>query len=368
MDWKLIAVLNIVICVTTAHPPRAAKSEQTFIKYFGKEEKINAENDKSERQEEYVESYPSYEFSYKVSDPHTHDFKGQQEKRHGDKVNGNYWLIQPDGRKRLVKYHANDHIGFNVLIDYSQKHNEKGEGAENKENGESNAKNENEKRTWHVIHDYKMKKSSREGGSQQESNASTGQSEEKTESGQTEGQDQQNSRQNEVQEADRSRNSQEGRREKSKESTERNLNQRRKEGGGSKEKNESQNRQESSRGNSNEQQNSGQSVSSKENSKSEKSGEKIYWYRIPHKYLRKGYEVIEENKEEERDESKESNEGVGGRSTETANEQSAEGGNKSNEEKNEASGEQNSARRESSENESKEKVYGYKSYVYHIRH
>ncbi|XP_047510338.1 myb-like protein X [Pieris napi] len=365
MDWKLIAVLNVVLCVTTAHPPRAAKSEQTFIKYFGKEEKINVENDKSERQEEYVESYPSYEFSYKVSDPHTHDYKGQQEKRHGDKVNGNYWLIQPDGRKRLVKYHANDHIGFNVLIDYSQKDNEKGEEAENKENGESNAENDYEKRTWHVIHDYKMKKASREWGSQEESNASAGQSKENAESNQSEGRDQQNSRQSEAQETDRSRNSQEGRREKSKESTERNSNERRKEGEGGGSWGENEN--ESSRGNSNEQQNSGQSVSSKENS-SEKSGEKIYWYRIPHKYLKKGYAVIEEIKKENREENKESNEVVAGRSTETANEQSAESGNRSNEEKNEASGEQNSARRGSSENGSKEKVYGYKSYVYHIRH
>lgn len=57
-------------------------------------------------------SYPSYEFSYKVSDPHTHDHKGQHEVRDGDVVRGEYWLIEPDGNKRTVKYHADGKSGY----------------------------------------------------------------------------------------------------------------------------------------------------------------------------------------------------------------------------------------------------------------
>lgn len=57
-------------------------------------------------------SYPSYEFSYSVNDPHTHDKKGQEETRNGDEVKGEYWLIEPDGRKRTVTYHADKHSGL----------------------------------------------------------------------------------------------------------------------------------------------------------------------------------------------------------------------------------------------------------------
>lgn len=47
-----------------------------------------------------------------MDDPHTHDIKGQHEIRDGDKVIGNYWFIQPDGRKRTVKYSSDHKSGF----------------------------------------------------------------------------------------------------------------------------------------------------------------------------------------------------------------------------------------------------------------
>lgn len=48
---------------------------------------------------------------YKVEDPHTHDMKGLHEKKYGDEIKGMYWLLQPDGYKRTVEYHANKHSG-----------------------------------------------------------------------------------------------------------------------------------------------------------------------------------------------------------------------------------------------------------------
>lgn len=66
-------------------------------------------------------SYPSYEFAYKVDDPYTGDKKGQEETRDGDEVKGEYWLMQPDGRKRIVKYHADKKSGsvnINFKLNY----------------------------------------------------------------------------------------------------------------------------------------------------------------------------------------------------------------------------------------------------------
>ncbi|CAG4941796.1 unnamed protein product [Parnassius apollo] len=72
-----------------------------------------------EHHTEYAWSYPSYEFSYTVADPHTHDNKGHHETRNGDTVKGMYWLMQPDGLKRTVTYYADKHSGFNAQVEYS---------------------------------------------------------------------------------------------------------------------------------------------------------------------------------------------------------------------------------------------------------
>ena len=53
-----------------------------------------------------------YEFKYGVKDEHTHDIKEQAEKRNGDKVEGYYSLVEPDGTTRTVKYSSDKHTGF----------------------------------------------------------------------------------------------------------------------------------------------------------------------------------------------------------------------------------------------------------------
>ncbi|XP_069705125.1 cuticle protein 7-like [Periplaneta americana] len=68
-----------------------------------------------------VEHYaaPHYEFKYGVKDEHTGDIKEQAEKRIGDKVEGYYQLVEPDGTIRTVHYTADKHTGFNAVVQKS---------------------------------------------------------------------------------------------------------------------------------------------------------------------------------------------------------------------------------------------------------
>ncbi|CAG9858806.1 unnamed protein product [Phyllotreta striolata] len=60
--------------------------------------------------------YPKYKFSYGVNDPHTGDHKSQHEERDGDVVKGYYTVADPDGTLRTVHYTADDHNGFNAVV------------------------------------------------------------------------------------------------------------------------------------------------------------------------------------------------------------------------------------------------------------
>ncbi|KAJ8918356.1 hypothetical protein NQ315_008050 [Exocentrus adspersus] len=62
-------------------------------------------------------AYPKYKFAYGVHDPHTGDHKSQGEYRDGDVVKGYYTLDEPDGTKRIVHYTADDHNGFNAVVE-----------------------------------------------------------------------------------------------------------------------------------------------------------------------------------------------------------------------------------------------------------
>ncbi|XP_069705356.1 cuticle protein 19-like [Periplaneta americana] len=64
-------------------------------------------------------AHPQYEFKYGVQDGHTHDIKEQAEKRDGDKVEGYYKLVEPDGTTRTVHYTADKHNGFNAHVQKS---------------------------------------------------------------------------------------------------------------------------------------------------------------------------------------------------------------------------------------------------------
>ncbi|XP_061728738.1 cuticle protein 19-like [Cydia pomonella] len=64
-------------------------------------------------------AHPKYQYSYSVEDPHTGDHKSQHEIRDGDVVKGGYSLLQPDGSVRKVTYTADDHNGFNAVVENS---------------------------------------------------------------------------------------------------------------------------------------------------------------------------------------------------------------------------------------------------------
>lgn len=79
------------------------------------EENISAGNI-GETNTDFKHHFPSYKFAYGVEDHHTGDIKHQWEHRHGDAVEGEYWLKEADGTMRLVKYFANDKDGFNAVV------------------------------------------------------------------------------------------------------------------------------------------------------------------------------------------------------------------------------------------------------------
>ncbi|XP_017781312.1 PREDICTED: cuticle protein 7-like [Nicrophorus vespilloides] len=77
--------------------------------------------------EEYkdFQSHPHYNYHYGVHDQHTHDVKDQWEAREGHNTKGSYSFLQPDGRKRIVEYHADKHgIHYNVKFEGHAKHEE----------------------------------------------------------------------------------------------------------------------------------------------------------------------------------------------------------------------------------------------------
>ncbi|KAG5863900.1 hypothetical protein JTB14_036451 [Gonioctena quinquepunctata] len=64
-------------------------------------------------------AHPKYEFNYGVQDGHTGDHKSQHEQRDGDVVKGYYTVGEPDGTLRTVHYTADDHNGFNAVVEKS---------------------------------------------------------------------------------------------------------------------------------------------------------------------------------------------------------------------------------------------------------
>ncbi|XP_013136031.1 PREDICTED: larval/pupal rigid cuticle protein 66-like isoform X2 [Papilio polytes] len=55
------------------------------------------------------------QFSYGVADPYTGDYKSQIESRAGDRVQGQYSLLEADGTRRTVDYAAGAE-GFNANV------------------------------------------------------------------------------------------------------------------------------------------------------------------------------------------------------------------------------------------------------------
>lgn len=63
-----------------------------------------------------LQAHPNYLFNYGVNDLHTGDIKSQWEHRDGDRVRGQYSLVEADGSVRTVDYTADHHNGFNAVV------------------------------------------------------------------------------------------------------------------------------------------------------------------------------------------------------------------------------------------------------------
>lgn len=61
-----------------------------------------------------------YKFEYMVNDKKTGDVKQHKESKSGKVVEGEYSLVQPDGKRRIVKYRATPHGGFKASVSYER--------------------------------------------------------------------------------------------------------------------------------------------------------------------------------------------------------------------------------------------------------
>uniref|UniRef100_A0A1B0CB87 Putative pupal cuticle protein n=1 Tax=Lutzomyia longipalpis TaxID=7200 RepID=A0A1B0CB87_LUTLO len=82
----------------------------------GPEHEVHVKDDHSHGVKVDYIAKPDYHFAYGVEDPKSHVSQSRKETRHGDAVHGEYSVIDPDGTKRIVKYTADKHNGFQAQI------------------------------------------------------------------------------------------------------------------------------------------------------------------------------------------------------------------------------------------------------------
>ncbi|XP_059611741.1 cuticle protein 21-like [Phlebotomus argentipes] len=68
---------------------------------------------------ETIDPNPQYSFAYDIKDALTGDIKNQQETLDNGVIKGQYSLIEPDGRQRIVDYIADPINGFNADVKYA---------------------------------------------------------------------------------------------------------------------------------------------------------------------------------------------------------------------------------------------------------
>ncbi|XP_052123388.1 cuticle protein 19-like [Frankliniella occidentalis] len=116
---KVLAVLALA-GVCAAFPGGHAESYASVIQHSHPIHISHHEPIKHEEEHEHIIlAHPKYDFKYGVEDSHTGDYKDAKEERDGDVVKGEYSLLQPDGRKRIVHYTSSKHGGFNAIVSYS---------------------------------------------------------------------------------------------------------------------------------------------------------------------------------------------------------------------------------------------------------
>lgn len=101
----------------TAHyAPALHYAQAAPLAYAPVAKAVIAQPHYDEHQYDY-DSHPQYSYSYDVHDSLTGDAKSQHETRNGDAVEGSYSFIEADGSRRVVHYTADDHNGFNAVVE-----------------------------------------------------------------------------------------------------------------------------------------------------------------------------------------------------------------------------------------------------------
>ncbi|XP_058806253.1 larval cuticle protein A3A-like [Phymastichus coffea] len=123
MAFKVVLLSALVVVSASAISQPLILSPQTPLSYYAKQASLELHDIGDHEKDDYhYDSHPRYQFSYDVHDRHTGDIKSQHEVRDGDRVEGSYSLIEPDGSRRTVKYTADKHIGFNAIVQREHAH------------------------------------------------------------------------------------------------------------------------------------------------------------------------------------------------------------------------------------------------------
>ncbi|XP_060520567.1 adult-specific cuticular protein ACP-20-like isoform X2 [Cylas formicarius] len=120
MEIAIIIFASTVIAATRGRPESGQDYDRGDFQNahydFGDHNDDAAFEDHNEEKVMDYSDKARYHYDYSVNELHTHDIKSQWETRNGDKVEGEYIVVQPDGSKRVVKYTADKHTGFQAVV------------------------------------------------------------------------------------------------------------------------------------------------------------------------------------------------------------------------------------------------------------
>lgn len=119
MAFKYIALFALVasasaVAIQSYH---SGGHSQNNVYHGASLHDVNSHNEGHYHHAEEHHAPAHYEFAYEVHDEHTGDIKSQKESRDGDKVEGFYTVVEPDGHRRIVHYTADKHSGFNAKVE-----------------------------------------------------------------------------------------------------------------------------------------------------------------------------------------------------------------------------------------------------------
>ncbi|XP_055603500.1 cuticle protein-like [Uranotaenia lowii] len=111
----LIFVALVAVAAAASRPlsyqinQRHPNSAQSWTNYQDQRRQDDWDQDRDR-------SDPNYAYTWAVRDEWTGDWKSQHESRQGDRVRGQYRMMESDGSERIVDYTADDYNGFNAVV------------------------------------------------------------------------------------------------------------------------------------------------------------------------------------------------------------------------------------------------------------